>query len=170
MSSSFDKHIISILLDNEAGVLLRVAGLFSARGYNIESLTVAETDDPKMSRMTIVTFGADDLVDQIEKQLNKLVDVIKVMDISKREHIEREMLLVKVECLEGEEGRVRLDQFAAEYNASVVEHLDDIGVMELMASPYRLDAFVKGLEEWKIFEIARSGVISFGRGKLILKA
>src|ERR1700693_4805859 len=90
------RHIISLLRENEAGALSRVAGLFSARGYNIESLTVAPTEDPTLSRMTIVTTGSDDVVEQITKQLNKLVDVVKVVDLSDGEHIERELMLVKV--------------------------------------------------------------------------
>ena len=90
------RHIISLLLENEAGALSRVSGLFSARGYNIESLTVAPTEDPTLSRMTIVTSGSDDVIEQITKQLNKLIDVVKVVDLSDGEHIEREMMLVKV--------------------------------------------------------------------------
>ena len=169
MIAPFNKHVISILLDNEAGVLSRVAGLFSARGYNIESLTVAETDDPTLSRMTIVTHGADDLALQIEKQLNKLVDVVKVMDLSEREHIEREMLLVKVKCPDDADGRARFKRFAEAHAAAVVEHSGDVGVLELTAPAYGIDAFIKALEEWDIYEIARSGVISLGRGAIILR-
>ncbi len=90
------RHIISLLMENEAGALSRVAGLFSARGYNIESLTVAPTEDPTMSRMTIVTSGSDAVIEQINKQLNKLIDVVAVMDLSEGEHLERELMLVKV--------------------------------------------------------------------------
>ena len=92
------RHVISILLENEAGALSRVAGLFSARGYNIESLTVAPTEDPTLSRMTLVTSGSDEIVEQITKQLNKLVDVVKLSDLSEGAHIEREMLLIKVKA------------------------------------------------------------------------
>ena len=91
------RHIISILLENEAGALSRVAGLFSARGYNIESLTVAPTEDPSLSRMTLVTCGTDEIIEQIIKQLNKLIDVVKLMDLTEGPHIEREMMLVKVQ-------------------------------------------------------------------------
>src|SRR5246500_5477029 len=90
------KHIIAVLLENEPGALSRVAGLFSARGYNIESLTVAPTEDSTLSRMTVVTAGSDDVIEQITKQLNKLIDVVKVVDLSDGEHIERELMLVKV--------------------------------------------------------------------------
>ncbi len=169
MPGSRNKHVLSVLLDNEAGVLSRVAGLFSARGYNIESLTVAETDDPTLSRMTIITCGADDLADQIEKQLNKLVDVVKVMDLSKHEHIEREMLLVKVKCTDDAQDRARLERFAKAHNAAIVEHTNGVGVMELTASADGMDAFIEALKEWEICEIARSGVISLGRGTLTLE-
>ena len=95
------RHIISLLMENESGALSRVSGLFSARGYNIESLNVAPTEDPTMSRMTIVTSGSDDVIEQINKQLNKLVDVVTVMDLTDGDHIERELMLVKVRA-EGE--------------------------------------------------------------------
>src|SRR3954447_8751236 len=90
------KHIIAVLMENEPGALSRVAGLFSARGYNIESLTVAPTEDPSLSRMTLFTTGSDDVIEQITKQSNKLVDVVKVVDLSEGDHIERELMLVKV--------------------------------------------------------------------------
>src|SRR5690349_20646266 len=90
------RHIVSVLLENESGALSRVAGLFSARGYNIESLTVAPTEDPTLSRMTVVTAGSDEVIEQITKQLNKLVDVVKLVDLSDGDHIERELMLVKV--------------------------------------------------------------------------
>ena len=90
------RHIISILLENESGALSRVAGLFSARGFNIESLTVAPTDDPSLSRMTLVTSGSDEIIEQITKHLNKLVDVIKVIDLNESRHIERELMLIKL--------------------------------------------------------------------------
>ena len=164
MPGASSKHVLSVLLDNEAGVLSRVAGLFSARGYNIESLTVAETDDPSLSRMTIVTFGADKLAEQIEKQLNKLVDVVRVTDLSKCERIEREILLAKVGYPDAD-GSARVDRFAQKHNAVVIEHTDGTSVMELAAPAYVVDAFVKELKkEWDVREIARSGVISIGRG------
>ncbi|HEX6008421.1 MAG TPA: acetolactate synthase small subunit, partial [Burkholderiales bacterium] len=93
------RHIISVLLENEAGALSRVSGLFSARGYNIESLTVAPTEDETLSRMTVVTSGSDEVIEQITKQLNKLIDVVKVVDLSEGDHIERELMLVKVRAI-----------------------------------------------------------------------
>ncbi len=94
------RHIISILIENESGALSRVAGLFSARGYNIESLTVAPTEDPSLSRMTLVTRGSDDIIEQITKQLNKLIDVVKLIDLAESDHIERELMMVKVKTTE----------------------------------------------------------------------
>src|SRR5687768_13038851 len=99
------RHIISLLMENEAGALSRVAGLFSSRGYNIESLTVAATEDPTLSRMTLVTAGSDDVVEQITKQLNKLIEVVKVVDLSEGDHIERELMLMKVRAVRSEERR-----------------------------------------------------------------
>ncbi|MDA8421611.1 MAG: acetolactate synthase small subunit, partial [Pseudomonadota bacterium] len=101
------RHIISILLENESGALSRVAGLFSARGYNIESLTVAATEDPTLSRMTLVTRGSDEIIEQITKQLNKLIDVVKLVDLAEGAHIEREMLLIKVEAADGARDEVK---------------------------------------------------------------
>src|SRR4030065_1180731 len=108
------RHVISILLENESGALSRVAGLFSARGYNIESLTVAPTEDPTLSRMTLVTRGSDEIIEQITKQLNKLVDVVKLMDLSEGSHIERELMLIKVNATGGSrgEGKLAADIFA----------------------------------------------------------
>lgn len=169
MIGALNKHIISILLDNEAGVLSRVAGLFSARGYNIESLTVAATDDPTMSRMTIVTFGADNLALQIQQQLNKLVDVIKVVDLSEREHIEQEMLLVKMEYPGDKQFHEQVARFAREHHAEVVEQADGICIIRLMASSRAVGAFVEVLKRWRILEIVRSGVISLERGGTSLR-
>jgi len=103
------RHIISVLLENEAGALSRVAGLFSARGYNIESLTVAPTEDATLSRMTIVTSGSDEIIEQINKQLNKLVDVVKVVDLSEGEHIERELMLVKLRAVGKDREEIEAD-------------------------------------------------------------
>src|SRR3972149_1791035 len=116
------RHIISLLMENEAGALSRVAGLFSARGYNIESLTVAPTEDPSLSRMTIVTSGSDEVIEQITKQLNKLVDVVKVVDLSDGDHIERELMLVKVRASgkDREEMKRRADAFLEALEQGVI--------------------------------------------------
>ncbi len=170
MDEAPNKHILSILLDNEAGVLTRVAGLFSARGYNIESLTVAKTEDPAVSRMTVVTFGADELIMQIEKQLNKLVDLLWMVDLSEREYVEQEMLLVKIRCPMDQAAHERLVRFASSHRAGVVEHVDDICIMELTSTPVAIDAFIEALEEWSVLEVVRSGTIGLERGAVTLKA
>src|SRR5512135_1829890 len=117
------RHIISLLMANEAGALSRVAGLFSARGYNIESLTVAPTEDQTMSRMTIVTSGSDEVIEQINKQLNKLVDVVSVMDLTEGDHIERELMLVKVRAVgnDREELKRMTDIFRVRNHAASAE-------------------------------------------------
>ena len=119
---SSDAHIISVLLENEAGALSRVAGLFSARGYNIESLTVAPTDDPSLSRMTLVTTGNDEIVEQIKKQLNKLIDVVKLLDLSEGPHIEREMMLIKVRAERRD--REELKRLADIFRAKIIDVTD----------------------------------------------
>ena len=116
------RHIISLLMENEAGALSRVAGLFSARGYNIESLTVAPTEDATLSRMTIVTRGSDDVIEQITKQLNKLIDVVKVVDLSEAGHIERELMLVKVRA-EGE-WREEMKRMADIFRGRIIDVTD----------------------------------------------
>ena len=156
----FEKRIISILLENEAGVLSGVAGLFAARGYNIESLTVSKTDDPTLSRMTIVTSGSGAKVEQIISQLNKLVMVVEVRDLSRDEHIEREMTLVKIACNNSDaEELLRVVQ---EYHANVVQQNDTICLVELMADGTQIDKFLQALSGWKVLEVARSGTISLG--------
>ena len=123
------RHIISLLLENEAGALSRVSGLFSARGYNIESLTVAPTEDPTLSRMTIVTTGSDDVIEQITKQLNKLVDVVKVFDLSDGEHIERELMLVKVRA--AGKDRDEMKRMAEIFRGRIIDVTDKSYTIEL---------------------------------------
>ncbi|MXY15039.1 MAG: acetolactate synthase small subunit, partial [Proteobacteria bacterium] len=118
------RHIISILLENEAGALSRVSGLFSARGYNIESLTVAPTNDATVSRITVVTAGSDDVIEQIEKQLNKLIDVVQVIDLTADEHIEREMVLLKLHSTEISQST--LDDLTRNYGGKVVDRTGDM--------------------------------------------
>ena len=122
------RHIISILLENEAGALSRVSGLFSARGYNIESLTVAPTNDATISRITVVTGGSDEVIEQIEKQLNKLVDVVQVIDLTADEHIEREMVLLKLH--RSGISQSILEGLANYYGGKVVDRSDDMVVVE----------------------------------------
>lgn len=167
MSPDSRKHVISILLANEAGVLSRVAGLFSARGYNIASLTVAPTTDPLLSRITIVTRGRDEQAKQIVKQLRKLVDVVDVVDLGKDQHVETEVVLVKVVCADGR--RKELDALVKRYNACVVDARASQCVVEMTSEGGEIDKFILELERvWEIKEVARSGIISLGSGNLIL--
>ncbi|HUX64619.1 acetolactate synthase small subunit [Sulfuricella sp.] len=161
------RHIISLLMENEAGALSRVAGLFSARGYNIESLTVAPTEDATLSRMTIVTRGSDDVIEQITKQLNKLIDVVKVVDLSEAGHIERELMLVKVRA-EGE-SREEMKRLSDIFRGRIVDVTDKTYTIELTGAGYKLDAFLEALDKDAILETVRTGASGIGRGDRILK-
>lgn len=156
------RHIISILLENEAGALSRVAGLFSARGYNIESLTVAPTDDRTLSRMTVVTFGSDEIIEQIVKQLNKLVDVVKLQDLTDGAHIERELMLVKVKAVDN--AREEVKRLVDIFRGRIIDVTDATYTLELTGTVEKLDAFVKALDVTEILEVARSGVTGIARG------
>lgn len=162
------RHIISILLENEAGALSRVSGLFSARGYNIQSLTVAPTEDPTLSRMTIVTHGSEQIIEQIVKQLNKLVDVVKLQDLTEGAHIERELMLVKVKAIDAfrEEVKRMVDIF----RGRIIDVTDSTYTLELTGTVEKLDAFVKALEVTEIIEVVRSGVTGIARGERALTA
>ena len=157
------RHIISLLLENEAGV----AGLFSARGYNIESLTVAPTEDPSLSRMTIVTSGSDDVIEQINKQLNKLIDVVKVVDLSEGMHIERELMLVKVRAT-GKD-REEMKRISDIFRGRILDVTDKTYTIELTGTGAKLDAFIEALEKGAILETVRTGASGVGRGDRILK-
>ena len=139
------RHIISLLLENEAGALSRVSGLFSARGYNIESLTVAPTEDESLSRMTIVTSGSDDVIEQITKQLNKLVEVVKVVDLSDGMHIERELMLVKVRA--SGKDRDEMKRIADIFRGRILDVTDKTYTIELTGTGAKLDAFIEALEQ-----------------------
>ncbi|NMG43661.1 acetolactate synthase small subunit [Aromatoleum toluvorans] len=161
------RHVISLLIENESGALSRVSGLFSARGYNIESLTVAPTEDASMSRMTIVTTGSDDIIEQITKQLNKLVEVVKVVDISEAAHIERELMLTKVRAT-GKD-REEMKRMAEIFRARIIDVTDTSYVIELTGNQSKLDAFISAIDPALILESVRSGVCGIGRGDRILK-
>ena len=161
------KHIIAVLLENEPGALSRVVGLFSQRNYNIESLTVAPTEDASLSRMTIVTTGSDDVLEQITKQLNKLVEVVKVVDISEAAHIERELMLVKIRAT-GKD-REEIKRTADIFRARIIDVTDASYVVELTGNQSKLDAFISAIDPALILESVRSGVCGVGRGDRILK-
>lgn len=161
------RHIISMLLENESGALSRVAGLFSARGYNIESLTVAPTEDATLSRLTLVTSGSDEVIEQITKQLNKLVDVVKLVDLTEGMHIEREMLLIKVKAANGE-SRDEVKRLVDIFRGRIIDVTDDSYTIELTGTGSKLDAFIEAVRSSGILEVVRSGVSGIGRGEKAL--
>ena len=161
------RHIISILIENEAGALSRVAGLFSARGYNIESLTVAPTNDSSLSRMTLVTRGTDEIIEQITKQLNKLVDVVKLQDMTEGEHLEREMMLIKLRASSLQE-REEVKRFSDIFRGRIIDTSDDTYTIEVTGSSSKLDAFLENLTKITVMELVRSGVIGIARGEKTL--
>jgi acetolactate synthase-1/3 small subunit len=158
------RHIISILMENESGALSRVAGLFSARGYNIQSLTVAPTEDPSLSRLTLVTAGSDEIIEQITKQLNKLVDVVKLIDLTEGPHIEREMMLVKVQAAGGE-NRTELKRLTDIFRGRIIDVTPTTYVIELTGTGDKLDAFIEAVGTGAILETVRSGVSGIARGE-----
>jgi acetolactate synthase-1/3 small subunit len=161
------RHIISVLVENEAGALSRISGLFSARGYNIETLTVAPTEDASMSRMTIVTSGSEDVVEQITKQLNKLIEVVKVIDLSEAEHIERELMLIKVRA--GQKEREDMKRMADIFRGRIIDVSDNTYTIELTGDTRKLDAFIKSLDQGTIIETVRTGASGIGRGNRVLR-
>ena len=161
------RHTISVLVENKFGVLTRVAGLFSGRGYNIDTLNVAPTQDPNTSRMTIVTTGSDEIVEQITKQLNKLVDVVKVVDLSEGKHIERELMLVKVRA--AGKDREEMKRTADIFRGRIIDVTDKSYTIELTGTTEKLDAFLEALDRGAILETVRTGVSGIGRGEWVLK-
>ena len=161
------RHILSILIENESGAMSRVVGLFSARDYNIDSLSVAATEDPTLSRMTIVTRGGDGLIEQITKQLNKLVEVGKVIDFNNCRHVERDLMLVKVRAL-GKD-RDELYRLSEIYRGQIVEVSEKIYTVEVTGTSDKLDSFLEALPKSLILETVRTGAAGIGRGERILK-
>ena len=163
------RHIISVLLENESGALSRVSGLFSARGYNIESLTVAPTHDSSLSRMTIVTHGNERRIDQIEKHLFKLVDVAALQDITVNKHLEREVALIKV-SVNGEQ-KSDLKRVVDIFNAQLIDVADFRYIVELSGSSEKIDELIKALTKFEIVETARSGVtgLAFSENSLSIE-
>ena len=161
------KHVISILLENEPGALSRVVGLFSARGYNIETLTVAPTEDATLSRMTIVTVGSDEVIEQITKHLNRLVDVVKVVDLSEGPHVERELMLIKVRAV-GKE-REEMKRMAEIFRGRIIDVTDKTYTIELTGVQDKIAAFIGALDRSAILETVRTGVSGVGRGERVLK-
>mgnify|MGYP004000613547 CR=1 FL=1 len=161
------RHIISLLMENESGALSRVSGLFSARGYNIESLTVAPTEDPTLSRMTIVTNGSDAVIEQIVKQLNKLLDVVRVLDLNDGKYIERELMLVKVKG--SNQYQDEMKRISDIFRGRIIDVSDNTFTIEVTGSSSKLDAYLESLDSESIIETVRTGALGLGRGDRILK-
>ncbi|NRA60947.1 MAG: acetolactate synthase small subunit [Psychrobium sp.] len=162
------KTVISLLIENESGAISRIVGLFAQRGYNIESLTVSVTHDPSLSRMTLVTTGPSKVIEQIMKQLNKLIDVLKVLDLSAGDCIEQEMSLVKIACVGHKRDEVcRLVDI---FNGKIIDATPKIYTVRIFGDGTKLDAFVKQLAYTsEILEVVRSGVIGISRGEKSLR-
>ncbi|WP_248885113.1 acetolactate synthase small subunit [Acidithiobacillus acidisediminis] len=156
------RHIISVLLENEAGALSRVAGLFSARGYNIEAMTVAPTHEASVSRMTILTQGSEEIMEQVLKQLNKLVEVIRVHDLSEGPHIERELMLIKVHAVGPDREEVK--RLSDIFRGRIIDVTDRSYTIELTGTGEKLDAFLHALDPGMVIEVVRSGASAISRG------
>ena len=161
------RHILSVLMENESGAMSRVVGLFSARGYNIDSLSVSATEDKTLSRMTIVTHGDDVVIEQITKQLNKLIEVVKVVDLNESRFVERELMLVKVRAM-GKD-RDEILRLADIYRGQVVDVTDKSYTVEVTGTTDKLDSFLETVGKPLILETVRTGAAGIGRGERILK-
>ena len=160
------RHIISVLLENESGALARLVGLFAQRGYNIDSLNVAPTDDPTLSRLTLVTHGNDQVIEQISKQLHKLIEVVKVSDISEAPHIERELMLVKVKTSGSQREEVK--RCADIFRGQIIDVTPNTYTIQLVGTSDKLDAFIQALGTTPILEVVRSGASGIARGEKTL--
>ncbi|WP_226704102.1 acetolactate synthase small subunit [Microbulbifer elongatus] len=160
------RRIISVLMENEPGALSRVVGLFSQRGYNIESLTVAPTEDATLSRLTLTTIGDDHKIEQITKNLNKLIDVVKLVDLTEGSHIERELLLVKVRATGAQRDEVK--RSVDIFRGQIVDVTSNMYTVQISGTSEKLDAFLQALGEHTIMEVVRSGVSGIARGEKIL--
>ncbi|MCX2783888.1 acetolactate synthase small subunit [Microbulbifer thermotolerans] len=160
------RRIISVLMENEPGALSRVVGLFSQRGYNIESLTVAPTEDASLSRLTLVTIGDDHKIEQITKNLNKLIDVVKLVDLTEGAHIERELLLVKVRASGAQRDEIK--RSVDIFRGQIVDVTSNMYTVQVAGTSEKLDAFLQALSEHTIMEVVRSGVSGIARGEKVL--
>ncbi|MBT8147777.1 MAG: acetolactate synthase small subunit [Gammaproteobacteria bacterium] len=160
------RHIISVLLENEPGALSRVVGLFSQRNYNIESLTVAPTEDNSLSRLTLTTVGDDRKIEQITKHLNKLVDVVKLVDLSEGTHVERELMLVKVKATGAQRSEVK--RTADIFRGQIVDMTQNVFTVQLAGTSDKLDGFISAVGPSLVLEVVRTGVSGIARGEKIL--
>ncbi|WP_317933014.1 acetolactate synthase small subunit [Halioxenophilus sp. WMMB6] len=160
------RRIISILMENAPGALSRVVGLFSQRGYNIETLTVAPTEDPTLSRLTLTTIGDDHKIEQITKHLNKLIDVVKLVDLSEGAHIERELMLIKIRATGSQRDEIK--RSVDIFRGQVVDVTPNAYIVQLTGTSDKLDAFVQAIGESSVMEVVRSGVSGISRGEKVL--
>ncbi len=160
------RRIISLLLENEPGALSRVVGLFSQRGYNIETLNVAATEDPTLSRLTLTTIGDDHIIEQITKHLNKLIDVVKLVDLTEGAHIERELMLVKVRATGAQ--RAEIKRCTDIFRGQIIDVNPTVYTIQLTGESSKLDAFLEAVGDAAILEVVRSGVSGIARGEKVL--
>ncbi len=160
------RRIISILMENEPGALSRVVGLFSQRGYNIETLTVAPTNDETLSRLTLTTTGSDRVIEQITKQLNKLIEVVKLVDLTEGTHIERELMLIKLKATGAQ--RAEIKRTADIFRGQIVDVTSSVYTVQLTGASDKLDAFIESVGEASILEVVRTGVSGIARGDKVL--
>ena len=161
------RRIISILMENEPGALSRVVGLFSQRGYNIETLNVAPTDDPSLSRLTLTTDGDDKHIEQITKHLNRLVDVVKLVDLTGGSHVERDLMLIKVRAVGPQ--REEIKRTTDIFRGQIVDVAPSAYTIQLTGTTDKLDSFVAAMAEMDILEVVRSGVAGIARGERVLR-
>lgn len=160
------RRIISVLLENEPGALSRVVGLFSQRNYNIETLTVAPTEDDSLSRLTVTTTGSDKVIEQITKQLNKLIEVVKLVDLTEGAHIERELMLIKIKAVGALRSEVK--RTVDIFRGQIVDVSSTVYTVQITGSSDKLDAFIKSIAEGSVLEVVRSGVSGIARGEKVL--
>lgn len=160
------RRIISLLLENEPGALSRVVGLFSQRGYNIETLNVAPTEDPTLSRLTLTTVGDDHIIEQITKNLNKLIDVVKLVDLTEGAHIERELMLVKVRATGAQ--RAEIKRCTDIFRGQIIDVGPTVYTIQLAGASSKLDAFLEAVGDAAVLEVVRSGVSGIARGEKVL--
>ena len=160
------RHIISVLLENEPGALSRVVGLFSQRNYNIETLTVAATEDPTLSRLTLTTIGQEDVIEQITKNLNKLIEVVKLVNLSEGAHIERELMLVKIKATGAQRAEVK--RTTDIFRGQIVDVTSSVYTVQLAGTSDKLDSFIEAVGATAVIEVVRTGVSGIARGEKVL--
>jgi acetolactate synthase-1/3 small subunit len=160
------RHIISVLLENEPGALSRVVGLFSQRNYNIETLTVAPTEDPTLSRLTLTTVGHDEVIEQIPKNLNKLIEVVKLVNLSEGSHIERELMLVKIKATGAQRAEVK--RTTDIFRGQIVDVTSSVYTVQLAGTSDKLDSFIEAIGPTTVIEVVRTGVSGIARGEKVL--